>query len=264
METAAANVIQDAMRSYARKRARTFSNTLRKRSSSKRWLSKPSTSLFRVARTVSTGQAGITLLTGTTNTGIHCFRCGSTEDQTLQMDFAFDAMRIYLGGTQVMAIAVPAYTELGSLFDKFRIEAVEVYYSSSFSESSSYGSAQSNLLPNIVYCVDTDDAGSNTATEIQQYANCRNTQLGGVKYPGSMQRLVKFRPCPQMTMYTSTSPTAAATAPANLWLDCGTPTIRHYGLKMAIDQITPSSQIGQTYSQINFQVRYHFAFKDIR
>lgn len=263
-QAAAANIIQDAVRSYARKRARSFSGAMRKRVSSKRWLVKPSTRIFKCARTLSTGQAGGTILMGTSLTGLPVFICGSNSGQTLQMDFAFDQTRFYIDGTQVMAVVTPAYTELGALFDKFRIDSVEIFYSNSMSFNGNNGATPSNLLPNIVYVVDTDDANTNTATEIQQYARCRNTQLGGVNTTG-MQRLAVFRPEPNMNMFTGSSATGgAASAPKNLWLDCGTPTIKHYGFKMAIDQITPSTTIGATWCQINFQIRFHFAFKDIR
>lgn len=263
-QAAAANIIQDAVRSYARKRARTFAGAMRKRQSSKRWMVKPSTHIFKCARTVSTGQAGITMLMGTSLTGLPVFICGSNSGQTLQMDFAFDTTRLYIDGTQVMAIVTPAYTELGALFDKYRIDCVEIMYSNSLSFNGNNGATPSNLLPNIVYTVDTDDSNQNTAFELQQYASCKNTQLAGVNTTG-MQRLAVFRPEVNMSVYTGvTAVGGAASAPKNLWLDCGTPTIKHYGFKMAIDQITPSTQVGATWCQVNFQIRYHFAFKDIR
>ena len=258
-QTAAANIIADAVTSYARKRMRTPSSS-KKRIGPKKWaVGRLPRGNFRFTRTVSTGQSGTNLYVGTSGTGLVSFICGATVDQTLQMDFSLSAFRILLGGVQVMAVAVPAYTELGALFDKFRIDAVELFYTTSMAYNGATGVNQSNYMPSICHLIDTDDSNATTAQELQQFGNCKISQLGGVT-AASPQRIAKFRPEPAMGMYTNaTSVVGAASGVKNLWLDCGTPDIRHYGYKMAIDQINPTAVLGVTYAQLNFQVRYHLS-----
>lgn len=221
-------------------------------------------SIYKFQRFVSTGQAGITVNIGTSSTGLPSFSSGLVNAQTLQMDFALDAYRVYLGGIQVAAVVVPAYTEFGSLFDKWKIDFVEVFYTSSMAFNGATGAQQSFYMPGIAYAVDTDDANSTGVTDLQQFGNCKYTQLGGDQ--AGMKLLAKFKPLPSIPMYTtgSTVGGAADLTSRNFWLDAGTPSIKHYGLKMAIDQLNVSQQTNGVYAQLNFQVRYHLSFKDVR
>jgi len=265
-QMAAANVIADAVGGYVRsKRARTNSSRTRKRSNWKRGLVKtklPST--YKFTRFVSTGQSGVTLTIGTTGTGLPSFTSGAVSSQTLQMDFALDAYRVYLGGLQIAAVAVPGYNEFALLFDKFRIEAVELYYTNSAMASISTGAPAGFQMPGIVYVVDTDDANSTTAADLQQFAVAKYTQLAGDQ--AGMKLLAKFKPKPSLAVYDTPTNVGgvADLAGKNLWLDCGTPDIRHYGFKMAIDQLALNTQLSSVYTQINFQVRYRLSFKDVR
>lgn len=263
---AAANVIADAVGGYYRKRARSnTSGGTRKRSNWKRGLVKTKLpSLYKFTRFVSTGQSGVTLTTGTTGTGQPVFISGAVAAQTLQMDFALDAYRVYLGGVAVATVAVPGYNEFSLLFDKFRIDYVELFYTNSAMALNNTGTPAGFQMPGIVYVVDTDDANSTTAQDLQQFAVAKYTQLAGDQ--AGMKLLAKFKPKPSVAVYdtpTNVGGVADMTG-KSLWLDCGTPDIRHYGFKMAIDQLALSTDLNKIYTQINFQVRYHFSFKDVR
>lgn len=264
MEQAAAAVISDAVRSYARKRARPTSSLARRRSIWKRGLTSKLPSLYKFTRFVSTGQSGSYINVGTDATGQICFKSPTVSGQQLQMDFTLDAFRIYIDGTQVMAIVPPGYGELGALFDKYRIDAVEIFYAYSADGNSDQTVGGSTKMPSVVFTVDTDDSGATTPQDLQQYTTAKYLQLAGVQGPA--KRLVKFKPLPSLNLFTT--PTTGGGIgdlnTKNLWLDCGTPTIRHYGVKMAIDNLTLSSTVNSTYGNLQFQCRYHLSFKGVR
>lgn len=259
----AANVITDAVRTYARKRARGPSTTYKKKSLWKRGMVTKMPHVYKFTRYVSTGQSGINLLVGTGTTGSVNFLQGANQSANLQMDFSLDAFRLYFGATQIAAIAVPSYTEFGSLFDKFRIDKVDVYYTSSVAFNGGMGSGQSQYMPACCYTIDTDDSNAANVTDIQQYETCKYTQFGGNQ--SKPKWLASFKPLPSLALYTTGSTVAGAadTTSKNLWLDAGTPNVKHYGMKFALDQIMTTTA-GQTWYMINFQVKYHLSFKDVR
>lgn len=262
--TLAANVIADAVSSYARKRARTKSKPYPKRRSA--WRKGMVTRMpaqYKFMRVASTGQSGVQILVGTNSTGTTSFLSGTSAAQTLQMDFSLDSFRVYLGGTAVATVVVPSYTELGALFDKYRIDKVDIFYTSSVFGNQGMGTSQTLYMPACAYVVDTDDANAASTTDIQQYTNCRYTQFGGDMR--GMKKLASFKPMPSLALYTTGTTVAGAgdLASKNLWLDAGTPNIKHYGFKMALDQLVTST-FSQTWYSINFIVKYHFAFKDVR
>lgn len=263
MEAAAANVITDAVRSYARKRARTSKTLPKTRSAFRRGLVSKLPPNFKFTRFVSTGQSGVNLLVGTNSTGVVSFLQGTTASQSLSMDFSLDAFRVYIGSTQVAAIVLPNYTEFGALFDKYRIDKVEVYYTSSAAFNGGMGANQAQYMPACAYTVDTDDSNVATCSDIQQYSTCKYTQFGGDQQ--TPKYLCGFKPLPSLALYTTGTTVAGAADlnSRNLWLDCGTPGVKHYGVKMAFDQLV-TSLTAQTWYMVNFQVRYHLSFKDIR
>lgn len=260
--TLAANVITDAVRTYARKRARSSAKNYSKARRFRGVVSKlPST--YKFTRMVSTGQSGVQILVGTNTTGTTSFLCGATAGQGLSMSFSLDALRINIGGTQVAAVAVPAYTELGALFDKYRLEKVDIYYTSSVYSNGAMGSAQALYMPGCAYAVDTDDANNASVTDLQQFANCKYTQFGGDQ--GRMKRLASFKPLPTLGVYTNSTTVNGAgdLLGKSLFLDAASPSIQHYGFKMALDQLVVGTA-GQTWYMVNFQVKYHLTMKDVR
>lgn len=264
MEQAAANVITDAVRSYARKRARSTSTTLRRKSIWKRGLKTKLPSVYKFTRFVSTGQSGSYINLGTDATGQVCFKSPSVSGQQLSMDWTLDAFRVYIDSTQIMAVVPPAYSEFGALFDKYRIDAVEIFYAYSVDGNTTQSAAGALQMPSIVYTIDTDDSTGTGASDLQQFQDAKYLQLGGLQ--GPMKRLCKFKPLPSLALFTGPTFVAGVgdTTSKSLWLDCGTPTIRHYGLKMAIDNLTLSTGTNATWGNLQFQCRYHFSFKGVR
>lgn len=263
MEQAAANVITDAVRTYARKRARKPTYTKKYKSAWRKGLVSKMPTTYNFTRYVSTGQSGVNILVGTGTTGSVNFLQGANQSPYLSLDFSLDALRVNFGTTTVATVAVPNYTEFGALFDKYRIDLVDVYYTSSVAFNGGMGSGQSQYMPACAYTVDTDDSNAATVQDIQQYATCKYTQFGGNQT--KPRKLASFKPLPTLALYTSGSTVAGAgdLAGRNLWLDAATANIKHYGMKFALDQIMTTTA-GQTWYMINFEVRYHLCMKDVR
>lgn len=263
MEAAAANVITDAVRSYARKRARSTKTLPKTRSAWRKGVVSKMPSTFKFTRFVSTGQSGAPLYVGTGTTGIISFLSGSTQSPSLSLSFSLDALRVNLGSTQIAAVVVPNYTEFGALFDKFRIDKVDVYYTSSVYSNGAMGANQSMYMPACAYTVDTDDANAATCSDLQQYSTCKYTQFGGNQAKPKL--LASFKPMPSLALYSNGTTVSGVgdLNSKNLWLDCGTPGTYHYGMKFGLDQVS-TTLTAQTWYMINFQVRYHLCFKDVR
>lgn len=261
MEQAAANVVTDALRTYARKRARTSAKSSKPRRRFRGVVSNVP-SVWYFTRMVSTGQSGVAIQVKSNGVGSTVFNVGTTESQSLTMDFALDTFRVYLGGINVSSTAVPGYTELTSLFDTYKLDRIEVFYTCSQTGSQSVGTAAQFYLPGCAYVVDTDDANSTSCAELQQYAQCKYTQFGG-DTPSGLMKLADFKPSLQQAVYT-TGTTVAGQAPAHIWLDAANADVRHYGFKMALDTLVNSSSVNQIYYMLNFQIRYHMKFKGLR
>lgn len=262
MESAAAAVIQDAVSNYAaRKRSRSITKT-RKRVPSKKWGSSVPKSVYNFIRTVSTGQSGSTIYVGTNAANSICFKSGGITGQSLQMAFSMSSFNISIAGTSIINVVVPSYTEMGSLFDKYRIDRVDLYYTSSIDANNGFGGVQMFYGPAVCYTIDTDDSLSTTASDIMQYQTCKYTQFMNQT---SRNKLCSFRPQAEQPMITSgTSLTGQASPPKNLWLDWASPGIEHYGVKFAIDQLNTTTQANADWYQVQFQAVYHIACKDVR
>lgn len=264
MEAAAANVIGAAVTDYVRRRhPRSGAYAARKRIKSKHWaVPKNPNPVYRFIRTVSTGQSGATIYMGTNASNSIVFKCAGATSQTMQMSFSLSTFTIYLGGVSVLNVVVPSYTEFAALFDKYRIDKVDVYYTSSWDSNNGSGGVQLFYGPAVAYTVDTDDAGASTASDIMQYSTCKYTQFSNQR---SRNFLCSFRPQANLPAYVGTSATAgSASAPKDMWLDLGTPAIDHYGVKFAIDQLVTTTQANVDWTQIQFQCVYHLAMKDVR
>ncbi len=154
-----------------------------------------------------------------------------------------------LGGATSMALTfalsdLPNYTEFTALFDQYRIEEVSV-----------------RLIPIVTTCtpasytdsllysvVDFDDATTATVTDLQQYENVR------VSPP---TKEVKYRLVPRLAI---AAYGGAFTQYANtqMWLDVGSPSTYHYGLKLAC------STAGGAVQTWKIVCNYRVALKNVR
>jgi len=161
-------------------------------------------------------------------------------------DVAYGAMSFQLD-------QLPAYTEFASLFDQYRIEKIDIVFSTRLDPSSSSAAAQA-WFPRLFTLVDNDDTTiPSGADELRQSARC---QLSIVKPDSFVRR--SFTPKCLATVY-NTAVSSGYALSNNTWLDMATPSVPHYGLKYAVENLSTLNT--QT---ILVEVSYHLAFRDSR
>lgn len=161
-------------------------------------------------------------------------------------DVAYGAMSFQLD-------QLPAYTEFASLFDQYRIEKIDLVFSTRLDPSSSSAAAQA-WFPRLFTLVDNDDTTTpGGADELRQSARC---QLAIVKPDAFVKR--SFAPKCLSTVY-NTAVSSGYALSDSTWLDMATPSVPHYGLKYAVENLSTLNT--QT---ILVEVSFHLAFRDSR
>jgi len=134
--------------------------------------------------------------------------------------------------------AVTAYT---AFFDQYRIEQCELWF------EPQDVAASGQLFANLATCVDLDDA--NTPATYATVADHQGAMVGG----GGAGRYHKWVPHMAVATYSGTF-TSYANEPAG-WIDCSSPNVQHFGLKVAS---FPTPAAAQVYT---VNVRAVFSFR---
>lgn len=144
--------------------------------------------------------------------------------------------------------AVPNASEFTNLYDQYQVKGVKISLIPRYTESTA-GTAGS-LIGNMWSAIDYDDASppANVDT-LLQYQNVKRTRLNQVH-----SRFI--RPCIANEIFNTGIATAYAPK-RNVWIDCTSDTVEHYGIKLWID----SSAAGVTF---DVQVKFYLAFKNVR
>jgi len=141
--------------------------------------------------------------------------------------------------TSFLLSFLPQYTSLTAVFDQYRIAMIEIWIIPTYQDYAG-GNSNSRYLTVIDY---DDDTTPTTTTSLLSYSNCTDTSA----YTGVYR---KFVPHVQ-----SSGPSAAlnVTAP---WIDSGTPSVKHFGLKcgMFTSNVT---------SSLNLKTRYTVEFRNV-
>lgn len=131
----------------------------------------------------------------------------------------------FFTGTQEFRLnQLPNYTEFTSLFNSYKIYFAKVTFIYDRNDAVS-APAGTNLLPNLLTCIDTNDAtGLASLGEFQEY---RTYKLRRMDRPITV--LLKPKPATAV-YYTGASPRYAADG-SDQWIDCAGVTVPFYGLK---------------------------------
>jgi len=125
-----------------------------------------------------------------------------------------------------------------AVFDQYRIGLIEVLIEPVVTEVTAPGSDVGEYIS----AVDIDDANAPTAyADMGSYSTAVQTR-------GTQSHYHRFVPTVAVAVYSGAFTSFAATT--SMWLDCGSPAIQHYGLKVA----TAASGVFQTYT---YQVKMH-------
>jgi len=139
---------------------------------------------------------------------------------------------------------IAAYT---SLFDKYKIMKVEVYFTPYL--ATEVLNTAPVTVPRLHTCVDQDDEAVPTSVaELEQFSTYSQVR-------GTAPLVRVFKPRAIMQIFQSAIATSYAVAP-DVWLDLANPTIPHYGLKYAF----PSSAVAGTFGyEVNVLMTAAFA-----
>jgi len=224
-----------------------------------------STNVFSYVRTTTSNYSGTLGLSLKTNAaGLPQWTSGLTQGSTLQFVFTLGGVGIYIDGALAFTAPLPSYTEYTALYDNYRIDKVEIMAMTTYDGNNVTAGTVVGQLPYIVFTEDYDDASATTATEIMQYTTAKWTNLT-TGTTGKPMKLMSITPRAQMQMYAATTNNLAM-APAKLWLDAGSPSIPHFGFKMALDN--PGNGIAYAVNTligtVNFVFKFHLSMKTVR
>ena len=136
-------------------------------------------------------------------------------------DFAFATSGVgFIGASLVTTLSMfDSYTDFTALFDQYRIEYVEAWIETAVPRVS-------GAVGDMASAVDIDDA------------NVPSSYLSVADLPGAIDcawtagRYHKWKPHVAVAMYSGAF-TSFGSEPAG-WIDCGSPSVQHYGLKVGL------------------------------
>jgi hypothetical protein len=133
--------------------------------------------------------------------------------------------------------SLPNYTEFTALFDQYRIDRI-TFQAIPMQNTYAIPATQKDV-GQLYAVVDNDDVSSATVADLSQYPNLKVVNFD--------ERLrLTFKP-----RFASAAYSGAFTSYANTsgWIDCGSPSVEHYGVKLVIGQsndVVPSWNIFYT------------------
>lgn len=149
---------------------------------------------------------------------------------------------------------LPQVSEFTRLFDSYRINSIMIT-----GMPLTNGSLTTNPAYKILSAVDLDDSTPETTASMLQRSNVK---IKTVTSGGGNQQVFawKVRPRYLTQIYESATTTGYGQGARKQWLDCGDPTIPHYGIKMVFDT-DPALGVEIVWQ---FYVTYYVEFKTIR
>lgn len=217
---------------------------------------------YAFVRTVSTNSGGSTFAIATDALGVPKFFVGANNADNFQIDFSLQQIILRLGGTSQIAATVPNYTEFTGLFDQWCLDKVDVMLIPTFTNTG-MSTNPSIQLPTILHCTDDDDSATASKTDIQQYANCKYTQL--LQNFQDPKPVRSWRPKPATALYqTGASFAYGELVKGPKWIDVAYPTVPHYSFKAALDQANATGTANTVMTYIDVVVKLHFKFKTVR
>jgi len=147
---------------------------------------------------------------------------------------------------------LPNYTEFTTLFDSYRIQSVEVI----FDLAVPFSVATTQIWPTIIVWPDYDDA---TAPATQAIAD--QVMVAERLQFSNATTQFRRRVVPKLAVSVqSAGPTTvnAVNMPAS-WIDCGYPSVNHFGMKWWVKNYNTGVS-----AAINVSYRYHFMMREPR
>jgi len=156
------------------------------------------------------------------------------------------------------------YSEFTSLFDQYKIRAVEFHiqmisnpysvYDVNKNNTSSGNS--NNFFPKFWYIRDYDGGGSDSLSEIKQ-------RVGVKFFMMKPNKTYVITLSPKVLVQTYKTLTSTGYGPRAMFIDCQSPDVPHYGMNAVIDclGINPADATG---FQFRVEYKFHLGFKGVR
>lgn len=189
--------------------------------------------------------------------GLKLSKVSPTNYFTFERTFYLDQFVIAAGAYTFRAYSfqldqLPNYTEFTNLFDTYHINFVKLRIDWT---ANSATAGATTTCPLVYSAIDFDDANAPTTPEtLYQYGSFRLHNLGATP---SWTRIIK--PAVATPVYQSTIATSYQRT-FDSWIDTGSPSVPHYGYKLA----TASPAASMPCGSLNLLVTMNFSCKDTR
>lgn len=171
----------------------------------------------------------------------------------LQLDFSLSALRVFVNGILAVTANVPNSTEFSSLFDLYQISRVDVTFF--YTHNMSNMGSPTQAMPIFWVVDDPNSADATVLNAIQQYPKVKAHYLGE---SGGAPVRISVSPRPTIR-YGESSTAGNGVGMPPQWLNTTSPTIPHYGVKLAWDTSGRVSNIDV--GSINIVAKFHFKLK---
>lgn len=159
---------------------------------------------------------------------------------------------------------ITSVTEFTSLFDSYRINKVVLKIVPRASVTVASGNASlkyPDFSPNVHYAIDHDDIAIPSANEaginiLRQYPSYKCRRLNGRSFT------IIIKPRPPGTAYGYDTALELNLNKMGAWIDCASTNIKHFGLKMVFEGISPVADALSCPFEI--MATYYMSFKGIR
>lgn len=146
---------------------------------------------------------------------------------------------------------LPNYADFTSLFDRFKINFIKLYVYLKIDPSAQ--AAATAAYPKLYWTKDYDDSSAPaTLNEMREHKTCKVKVLNP-----NRPVIITLRPAILSEVY-RTAVTYSYSPKWKQWIDCATPNVPHYGLKIGIDDLT------NTNYQVKVEGKMWFSCKDTR
>lgn len=158
---------------------------------------------------------------------------------------------------------LPNFGEFTDLFDKYKINYVDVQfiYDHNAAEINSSAGTNSNAnmgIPTLYFVRDYDDRAVLTSVDnYLEYEDCVVRR---------MDKPMTFRVYPRVSMAAYSGAWTSYTNSKAPWLDCNSPSVQHFGIKWGIDA-TMNNQASTTpvnIGKLTMILNYNLSFADVR
>lgn len=152
--------------------------------------------------------------------------------------------------------SLPNHTEFTTLYDLYRIDAVEVIWELVPLVTQAMINKRSNIMPVILAWQDDDDATApTTLNQVNQVSRMERLELSEAR--PAIKRLI----VPKLQLGTAgSSPNVGVCMPPR-FLDCAYDNVLHYGLKYWVKNFNTTT-VAETGAGLNLSFRYHLTMRN--